>query len=1193
MPNLKFSFIVPTRHRPQQLRRLLGSIIATAVDRSAIEVVLVIDADDDESPTVSFSSLLLKWVKVEPGLPMSALIQAGFDAATAPYVMLLTDDVVIRTPEWDQKVLAVMMSFPDQIVLVHVNDLIFRDTLCTFPLVTREFCRHAGGICPTGYRRYRIDDHIHNVFDLLSTLGVNRRIFVPDVIFEHAHLDAEPDECGLRKYTPAPEIQELDTQIFESLLPDRKHLALTLYEIIGQRRGAARAPAADVLNSVVDSVAIRRREHVRWARLGAGFAGIEGSVTIAVLTENVSSTRARQCIERIKAYTVGYTLVVLECASEPDRLRQRSILSAECQTDYLVLVEDSVLVEPLWLEELIGGLKPDAAIIRPTMGLILIDLAKHAAVDFNMAPLQSCVPAQRLGRVAAEDRNNATPSPVQGSKQEVEYISERSQQRDVLLRRLMKQLKPPDENYPPLFDPVYYLRNNPDVVESGCAPLKHYLAHGAAEGRRFNPLFDEAFYRQRDPGVSGSGNPLLHFLERGAAARHSPHPLFDIDFYLRSNPDVAAAGINPLAHYLDYGGFEGRNPHPLFDSAFYLRRYPALAHARINPLVHFVESGAFQGYWPNPLFESSYYLAQNPDVATTGLNPLVHFLSVGAVEFRRPHLLFDIRYYVTRYLDVLTSGMNPLAHFLSIGGTKGYSPCPLFDSAFYLRKYPDVAAAGLNPLVHFVEKGGRCGHAPNPHFDSQYYLSRNPDVEAAGLNPLVHFIEHGAGEGRNPNPLFNVKAYTVRYPDVKAARVNPLEHFLCHGISEQRNPSVTGGLQSYLASVDEPATAKHRPIDIHIRQHLAPVSVVIPTRNRSSLLEQLLEVCRLYTGDCDLEFVVVDDGSTDDTASQLQRLSASMSNLTWRSIAKSGPGRARNVGVDIARHDLILFIGDDIHPANEDFFRVHARLHAACQAVDFAVLGKVDWAGEPTFTMTHIQGRGSEQFDYAHLRPYTISDWRHFYTSNLSVKKAIVSDWMLHGFDPEFPGAAVEDIELGYRIAKSSTGLRVFYDPGSVGLHHHHYTLAQFMQRQFFAGKATRLFYDRHPELVAGPFRGCVDVVEMSFPVGTQLPDQWSAAIEAVKAWARILEMEGSLGQAPWHDDLLTAVLELCALEGFVSTWTLAQPNLVAARAVMLDRLVEQLGPTIQQYVADWSLLQSMLPPAGADLLRMVRANKR
>lgn len=1189
MPDPKFSLIVPTRNRPEQLRRLLGSIVATAADRNSLEIILVIDADDEKSPQVSFSSLAIRRVTVQPGFTLGALDTTGYAASSAPYLMLLTDDVVVRTMDWDRKLLAVMESFPDQVVLAHVNDLIFRDTLCTFPLVTREFCRLAGGLCPGEYRRYRIDDHIHNVFDLLSVLGVNRRIFMPDVIFEHAHPEAAPDARGIRQYTPAAEIQDLDTRLFESLLPERKRLAIALYGLIRERRGAAQVLAAD-LDSVTDSIAIRRREHARWVRLGSEFAGISGNTTIAVLTPDAGSIQARKCIEYIKLYTADYSLVVLECASEAEARRQRNPLLAQCQTDYLVFIEDSVLVEPVWLEKLIVALKPGTAVIRPATGLMFIDLAKCTDVAFDDQPRRSAEPPRV--RVPAGQRADAEAA-AQTYKQEIGYLSAIARQQEALIQRLMKRLKPPAENYPPLFEPVYYLLHNPDVIDAGVAPLKHYLAFGAAEGRKFNPLFDATFYLQQHPqDIAPGADPLLHFLEQGAAARRSPHPLFDLEFYLRQNPDVSAAGVNPLVHYLEHGGFEGCWPNPLFDSAFYLKRYPAVADARINPLVHYVEGGAFQGYWPDPLFESGYYLAQNTDVLRAGVNPLQHFLQAGAAEGRRPHLLFDVRYYVTRYPDVRSSGMNPLAHFLAIGGAKGYSACALFDSSFYLRKYPDVAAAGLNPLVHFIETGGFQGYDPNPHFDSRYYLDRNPDVAAAGLNPLIHFVLYGASEGRNPNPLFNVKAYTIRYPDVKAAGVNPLEHFLVYGAGEERNPCLTGDLGHYLKTIDRPQAVNGRPAAVRSQQEIGPISVVIPTRNRSGLLVQQLETCRHHTAGCELEFVVVDDGSDDDTVRQLQRLSAGMPNLVWRSIPKSGPARARNVGADIASHDVILFLGDDIHPANEDFFRVHARLHAAYPGLDFAVFGKVQWAADSskkiTYTMSHIQGRGSEQFDYAHLRPYAFSDWRHFYSANLSVKKAIVPDWIVHGFDTEFPGAAAEDIELGYRISKSSNGLRVYYDPGAVGLHHHHYTAAQFMDRQFFAGKCTRLLYDRHPELAAGPFRACMDAINMEFPAGTQLPDRYVPVIEAIKAWARILEADGSLGAEPWHDDFLSAVFELCALEGFVSTWTLRPPNLAAARAVMVDRFVEQISPVLQRQVGGWDLLRLIIPAAGLDVLRVM-----
>lgn len=76
-----------------------------------------------------------------------------------------------------------------------------------------------------------------------------------------------------------------------------------------------------------------------------------------------------------------------------------------------------------------------------------------------------------------------------------------------------------------MFDDQWYLDENADVLESRVDPLRHYLEHGACEGR----------------------NP-------GAA--------FDTRFYLDTNIDVAESGMNPLLHYIRYGAVEGRRPGP-------------------------------------------------------------------------------------------------------------------------------------------------------------------------------------------------------------------------------------------------------------------------------------------------------------------------------------------------------------------------------------------------------------------------------------------------------------------------------------------------------------------------------------------------------------------------------------------------------------------------------------------------------
>jgi hypothetical protein len=251
-----FSLIVPTRQRIGPLARLLKSLAATAAHPLSLEVVLVVDADDRASIDFAFGDLPVRRVIVEPGSTMGALNTAGYEGSSGDYLMLLNDDVVCRTSGWDQKVLACFRDCADGILLVHPNDTVFEDKLCTFPIVSRTFCELAAGICPRSYVRYRIDDHIEDVFNLLGILGERRIIYLPDVVFEHLNFVVHP--AGLRQYFSDEQILAVDAPQFEALLPDRKELALKLKQHIVDH--ARREEADDWrrrLEAVQDSSALR------------------------------------------------------------------------------------------------------------------------------------------------------------------------------------------------------------------------------------------------------------------------------------------------------------------------------------------------------------------------------------------------------------------------------------------------------------------------------------------------------------------------------------------------------------------------------------------------------------------------------------------------------------------------------------------------------------------------------------------------------------------------------------------------------------------------------------------------------------------------------------------------------------------------------------------------------------------------
>jgi len=73
-----------------------------------------------------------------------------------------------------------------------------------------------------------------------------------------------------------------------------------------------------------------------------------------------------------------------------------------------------------------------------------------------------------------------------------------------------------------LFDPVYYLKQYPDVRRADIDPLEHFVLHGWKEGR-------------------------------------NPNDWFNTREYLEKNSDVAQAGINPFVHRIKCGIHEGRD----------------------------------------------------------------------------------------------------------------------------------------------------------------------------------------------------------------------------------------------------------------------------------------------------------------------------------------------------------------------------------------------------------------------------------------------------------------------------------------------------------------------------------------------------------------------------------------------------------------------------------------------------------
>ena len=238
------------------------------------------------------------------------------------------------------------------------------------------------------------------------------------------------------------------------------------------------------------------------------------------------------------------------------------------------------------------------------------------------------------------------------------------------------------------------------------------------------------------------------------------------------------------------------------------------------------------------------------------------------------------------------------------------------------------------------------------------------------------------------------------------------------------------------------------------------ISIIIPSHNRSKLLKRTLQLLNEQTYPRHkFETIVADDGSTDDTEKTIRQFQDMLNyKLKYISQPQRGPASARNRGIKESESDFVLFIGDDIFPAKN---LVEQHIISLRQHPDAAILGFVDWSEECEVTdFMHYVAPNGFQFRYNTIKNPENCDFRHLYTSNISLAKK----WLVEElFDEGFPYGALEDAELSYRLKKK--GLRIIFNNKAIGYHFHPMTLESFCHRMRLTGISAVVMLKKYPEL--------------------------------------------------------------------------------------------------------------------------------
>ena len=236
------------------------------------------------------------------------------------------------------------------------------------------------------------------------------------------------------------------------------------------------------------------------------------------------------------------------------------------------------------------------------------------------------------------------------------------------------------------------------------------------------------------------------------------------------------------------------------------------------------------------------------------------------------------------------------------------------------------------------------------------------------------------------------------------------------------------------------------------------VSIVIPTYNRQKILTKCLPMLEQQqvasaTVLAGYEVVLVDDGSTDGTLAWLERDRAQFPHLRLLQQDHQGPAAARNLGVEQAKGDIIIFIDSDL-VVTETFLQAH---------IDALLRGQRKLGHDRLFTYGHVVNTAN--FENPWSEPYKLTDFSAAYFATGNV--AIARKWLEKAglFDTRFQLYGWEDLELGVRLKQ--LGLKLIKCPAAVGYHWHPPfaldQLPRMIDREIQRGRMGVLFYQKHP----------------------------------------------------------------------------------------------------------------------------------
>lgn len=201
-----------------------------------------------------------------------------------------------------------------------------------------------------------------------------------------------------------------------------------------------------------------------------------------------------------------------------------------------------------------------------------------------------------------------------------------------------------------------------------------------------------------------------------------------------------------------------------------------------------------------------------------------------------------------------------------------------------------------------------------------------------------------------------------------------------------------------------------------------PVSIVVPTYRREGVLVETIR--RLLALEPKAAEIIV----VDQTPAHAESVEKALSDLDgsgeirWRRLSRPSIPHAMNVGLQVASHEIVVFVDDDVIP-DADLVRAHREAYdrEACGVVAGRVLQPWD--------DSEVPGSGGKASLFSGT---TAGPAEEFIGCNFSVRRATAL--RLRGFDENFVGAAYR-YEAEFAFRARGAGERIFFEPRALVRH--------------------------------------------------------------------------------------------------------------------------------------------------------------